>query len=170
MEAKEQVQREKDALAERLILMYGGGGDAGSQPTPMDPSGMTSGHGSGSHRIDRTQRSMSQQQRLQQQPPHRQRSRPTRSGDVLESRAHVFTATEKDFSPRILNKPKVASRLTQSKHYYRPKPKPPIKPSMLPGEHIPGLPFNCCKLKSPEDVSRNHVTLTFFSCSRHSST
>ena len=137
-EPEEDVQREKDALAEKLILMYGGEGGQGgvggggdmrrpsrhsneAPNTALAPQ--IQPHGSLSQR---THRSMTQQQ-------PRLRPRATRSGDVLESRSHVFTATEKDFSPRILNKPKATSRLSQSKHYYRPKPKPPIKPSMLAG-------------------------------------
>ena len=136
-ESKDEAQREKDALADKLIQMYGGG-DAGiAPPGPFGEShGFPSSQWTDQRDPVRSQRSNPSHrypQQLQQQP-HRTRTRSTRSGDILESRPHAFTATEKDFSPRILNKPKVTSKLSQSKHYYRPKPKPLIKSSMLAGE------------------------------------
>ena len=136
-ESKDEAQREKDAMADRLILMYGGG-DVGAPPHPIDslaasPIPPHDFQADLRHPMKSQRSSLQSSRRYQQQPAPRTRGRPTRSGDVLESRPHVFTATEKDFSPRILNKPKVASKLSQSKHYYRPKPKPPIKPSMLAG-------------------------------------
>merc|ERR1712136_466382 len=94
-ESKDAVQPEKDALADRLILMYGGGDAGNTQQDSFDESRRFPT----SQRTDardpmRSQRS-NPSHRSQQQPPHRTSTRSTRSGDVLESRSHVFTATEK---------------------------------------------------------------------------
>ena len=130
----ERAQREKDEMADRLIMMYGGG-EAGrdvDKRTSQPLSRQTSRAKDASYPVKDASHPLKSQRSMTSQS--RPRSRATRSGDVLESRSHVFTATEKDFSPRILNKPKATSRLSQSKHYFRPKPKPPIKPSMFAGE------------------------------------
>jgi len=132
----ERAQREKDEMADRLIMMYGGG-EAGrdvDKRTSQPLSRQTSRAKDASYPVKDASHPLKSQRSMTSQS--RPRSRATRSGDVLESRSHVFTATEKDFSPRILNKPKATSRLSQSKHYFRPKPKPPIKPSMFAGTSL----------------------------------
>jgi len=134
-ESADPAQTEKDELADKLIMMYGGGDAGRPTQTASSKSNSTSKQMSQARETQplRTQRSITSQRH---QPQLRPRTRAARSGDVLESRSHVFTATEKEFSPRILNKPKATSKLSQSKHYFRPKPKPPIKPSMFAGSSL----------------------------------